>query len=427
MGCRAAGIAPQDLAAGTDFLRTLEQETGLRWLSANLVDRATSQPLFTPYLVTETGTLRIGVIGLSAPLRAAVEQPGTWQVADWRTILPPLVQTLEKETDMIILLSSYPPAENEEIARSFDTLHILLQAGHRTANMPPKNINNTLILQTGSRGKYLGMLEINWNSSKKWGRSLEEQLRETIRQQDRISWQIGRLEKRYPADVLATNSRYRQLVQQLRETEESLRLLEQRKKQGGLEFCSFTNRFIALKPDIPPDPRVQEIVDQARRAANRLNREIARAERRRSAAKMALSAPVQALRSLSGWKTCRTCHPQQTSFWQQTGHARAWQSLEEKNQQHNPTCLKCHVTLPSYNLDSQQTRAILVRMDTELKNVGCEACHGPARSHSNVPDQFKPTLPGEATCRQCHQGEHDDSFVFTDKVRRIRCPATKNP
>ncbi|BCO09828.1 hypothetical protein GF1_22040 [Desulfolithobacter dissulfuricans] len=427
MGCQAAGIAPQDLAAGSDFLRTLEKETGLRWLSANLVDPGTGQPLFTPFLITEAGTLRIGVVGLSAPPPATVEPSDAWQVVDWRKILPPLVQTLEKETDMIILLSSYPPAENEEIARSFDALHILLQAGHGTANMAPKNINNTLILQTGSRGKYLGMLEINWNSSKKWGRSLKELLRETTRQQDRISWQIGRLKKRYPADVLATNSRYRELVRQLRETEEKLRQLEQRKKQGRLEFCSFTNRFIALKPNIPQDPRVQEIIDEARRAANRLNREIARAERRRPAAKMAISAPVQALRSLSGWKTCRTCHPQQTSFWQQTGHARAWQSLEEKNQQHNPTCQKCHVTLPSYSLDPQLTRAILVRMDSELKNVGCEACHGPARRHGNTPDQFKPTLPGEATCRQCHQGDHDDNFVFADKIQRIRCPTTKNP
>ncbi|WP_456473494.1 UshA-like (seleno)protein [Desulfolithobacter sp.] len=427
MGCRAAGIAPHDLAAGTDFLRILEKETGLRWLSANLVEPGNGKPIFTPFLITEIGTLRIGVAGLSGPPPARVEPSGSWKVADWRKILPSLIQTLEEETDMIILLSSYPPGENEKIARSFDTIHILLQAGHGTSNMRPKKINNTLILRTGSRGKYLGMLEINWNSSKKWGRSLNEQIRETTRQQDRISWYIGRMKKRYPAETLTTNRRYQELTGQLRKTEEKLRELKQKMTQGGQEPCSFTNRFIALKPEIPPDPGIQEIVDQARREANRLNLEIARSERRRLKEKKNLSPQAQALRSLSGWKTCRTCHRLQTSFWQQTGHATAWQTLQKKNQEHNPSCQKCHVTLPSYALNPDLTREILVRMDTELKTVGCEACHGPSRGHADAPDKFNPNLPTEATCRQCHQGDHDDTFIFADKVMRIRCPATKNP
>jgi len=54
-------------------------------------------------------------------------------------------------------------------------------------------------------------------------------------------------------------------------------------------------------------------------------------------------------------------------------------------------CLDCHSDL--YQL-KQQSRH---------KGVACEVCHGPAASHVNAPDEYKPNIPkGRGFCPLCH-------------------------
>ncbi|MCI5121090.1 MAG: hypothetical protein D3908_07875, partial [Candidatus Electrothrix sp. AUS4] len=55
------------------------------------------------------------------------------------------------------------------------------------------------------------------------------------------------------------------------------------------------------------------------------------------------------------------------------------------------------------------------------KNVGCEACHGPAAAHSAGQGKVPITIPDEKVCLQCHTSEHDDHFVFSEKVKRLGC------
>jgi hypothetical protein len=87
---------------------------------------------------------------------------------------------------------------------------------------------------------------------------------------------------------------------------------------------------------------------------------------------------------MSGWQACRSCHPEQTRFWQQTKHAGAWQTLEKANQQFNQDCLICHVTLPTYDMETVLGDNLLAALSPELKGVGCEACHGPGKNHAET-------------------------------------------
>ena len=43
-----------------------------------------------------------------------------------------------------------------------------MQAGHVIGNMTPIVIKNTLISQTDIRGKYVGVLDIQWNGHGRW-------------------------------------------------------------------------------------------------------------------------------------------------------------------------------------------------------------------------------------------------------------------
>ena len=132
----------------------------------------------------------------------------------------------------------------------------------------------------------------------------------------------------------------------------------------------------------------------------------------------------QAFSNMAGWQACQSCHKQQTAFWQQTAHAKAWQTLVEVKQQFNPECLLCHVTLPTYDKETVTRQNLLTGLREEYRTIGCETCHGPAKDHTEQPDLHQPANPNEHTCLNCHTPERDDNFVYSEKLKKITCTAS---
>ena len=135
-------------------------------LSANLVDGKTLQPVFAPYTWSVAGKLRVAVIGLTDDQSVIVEE-GV-RILPWKQVLESTLATVQSEADFILLLSNFSMAENQEIARSYDQIDCILQVGHVLGNKVPMVIKNTLISQTDIRGKYVGVLDIEWNGHRSW-------------------------------------------------------------------------------------------------------------------------------------------------------------------------------------------------------------------------------------------------------------------
>lgn len=167
MGVTFAGIGSRDLAAGIAFLQRSQQPPAFTWLSANLLDPATRKPLFPVVLHRQVGGVKVAILALTDHT-AMPKGADTLLVADWRTVLPDLLAKVEKEADFILVLSNYSFSENQEIARTHSTIDLILQAGHAIGNMNPTPINKALLAQTEIRGKYLGVLDIDWNGHGRW-------------------------------------------------------------------------------------------------------------------------------------------------------------------------------------------------------------------------------------------------------------------
>jgi hypothetical protein len=411
MHCRALGISALDLAGGVDLLKELEKDEGLTWLSANLVDPTGGKPIFSPSLRTKAGDTDITVLGLTEDMAARHGQ-GKFKILPWKEVLPELVK--KAGDDMVILLSSYPARVNQEIARSVPGIDLILQSGHTPANRPPQQINATLLAQVAPRGKYLGMMRINWTEAGTWGDDATARVRAEQNRLDRINWQIGRMERRARGKDLSTDKRYNDLLAARAQSEEKIAALKKAREEAPSEPCTYTNRFIALKSSLPEDKEVQAIIDQTTREVNQLNKQRIRSSRR--------TGPHVSLSGLAGSEACRKCHGRQAAFWQTTGHAKAWQTLVDNDQQFNDNCLLCHTTLPYYDAAQVRSEDLLARLPEKLRNVGCESCHGPALAHSKTPETVRPSLPQEATCKQCHTPERDEHFIFAEKKAKIRCP-----
>jgi hypothetical protein len=108
-----------------------------------------------------------------------------------------------------------------------------------------------------------------------------------------------------------------------------------------------------------------------------------------------------------GSAKCQNCHDYAYDKWAELPHARTYETLVEVNSQYDPECIGCHVVGIGY-----ESGFISENSPKDLRNVGCEVCHGPASKHiesmQNGGDE-KPAEP-KFNCTNCHTPEHDPGY-----------------
>ncbi|MBN1906727.1 MAG: hypothetical protein JW927_16715 [Deltaproteobacteria bacterium] len=143
-----------------------------------------------------------------------------------------------------------------------------------------------------------------------------------------------------------------------------------------------TNKLVSMSDKIADDPKVKGMIDEYNMEVNKLY----------------TSGPIVkdeavTLRSAS----CNDCHSDAYEIWQKTDHAKAFQTLINKDRQFNPDCLVCHTTrfeeAGGFTMKAQEK---------ELRNVQCESCHGDKTEHLNDPSVVSQAKPGVETCLRCH-------------------------
>jgi hypothetical protein len=127
-----------------------------------------------------------------------------------------------------------------------------------------------------------------------------------------------------------------------------------------------------------------------------------------------------------GSETCKKCHEDAYKVWKGSPHSHAYQTLVEKatrpgNRQYDPECIVCHTVGFGY-----QSGFVSEKRTPKLKDVGCEACHGPASLH--VANKYNlewrkrinpwKYLPKEKrkealdqSCQKCHDIDNDVTWI----------------
>jgi 2',3'-cyclic-nucleotide 2'-phosphodiesterase (5'-nucleotidase family) len=163
MGYDALGIGDDDLNLGKEFLLEISKKANFPFLSSNLMDEESRKNLFTPYVLKEANGLRIGIFSLLSPdffqgqgdprRKGLVLRPPAETAQD-------MVRELQPKTDLIILLSHLDYNKDIELVRGIKGIHLIV-SGHRGINFTsPPLTQNTVILQTASKGMYAGRLNL---------------------------------------------------------------------------------------------------------------------------------------------------------------------------------------------------------------------------------------------------------------------------
>jgi len=106
-----------------------------------------------------------------------------------------------------------------------------------------------------------------------------------------------------------------------------------------------------------------------------------------------------------GMDKCEKCHPEHVKTYSEWKYSRNFRILEMRDKQHDPKCLPCHTT--GYGKPGGFKS---VEDTPHMKNIQCEACHGPASLHVKAPtvQEHQKTLSiPQNLCTTCHhQHEH---------------------
>ena len=132
-----------------------------------------------------------------------------------------------------------------------------------------------------------------------------------------------------------------------------------------------------------------------------------------------------------GNQVCAACHAEIVTIWQKSRHAHAFATLEKKGKHFDPECLACHVVgLNPWEAPENASAAdrkfeggtgfLSLQTTPHLKNVQCENCHGPARTHLKN-NKIKPANNDpKMVCAICHQGSHSPVFNFETYWPKIK-------
>lgn len=140
------------------------------FLASNIVDIEWEEPVFDSTVMYEKGGVNVAVIGQAMPY-TPIANP-KWMFPQWsfglRTGL--LQQNVDKARDegaeVVVLLSHNGFDVDQQMARTIKGLDVIL-TGHTHDAVPAAlNIDNTLVMSSGSHGKYLGRVDLKVKNGK---------------------------------------------------------------------------------------------------------------------------------------------------------------------------------------------------------------------------------------------------------------------
>jgi 2',3'-cyclic-nucleotide 2'-phosphodiesterase (5'-nucleotidase family) len=170
-------VGVTDMEMGKAFLEQSLGSKADRLVSANVVDPATSQPLFATHkILTVTlpsgETVKIGVTGVTRP-RQGLARPDAskdYAIADPVAALKKIVPELRKQCDLVIVLA-YVNREglaNDILSRlgADPGIDIAVAGEYLGSGSEVQNVGGVRVVSGGFEGRQVGLLVLEWRNGK---------------------------------------------------------------------------------------------------------------------------------------------------------------------------------------------------------------------------------------------------------------------
>ncbi len=160
-----AMTAHWEFAYGPEHFMSLTKKLNYPMLAINCYKKSDNSLVFPPYTVKEINGLKIGIIGIAATIVDKV-MPEHFsegiRFTDGDSELPSYIKELkeQKKVDLIVVISHLGFPQEIDIAKRIDGIDVLLSAHTHNRIYEPAIINDTIIIQSGCHGSFLGRLDL---------------------------------------------------------------------------------------------------------------------------------------------------------------------------------------------------------------------------------------------------------------------------
>ena len=151
-----------------DDLFHLYDDADFQLVCANLhrLDKENPDWLKPAVKIESVNGVKIGVIGLTAPFNAFYELLG-WHISPQYAALEEYITQLKQSADIIILLSHLGLNEDQEIARRFKDIDVIIGGHTHHLLRTGEQINNAIITAAGKHGAFIGEVILTWDHETK--------------------------------------------------------------------------------------------------------------------------------------------------------------------------------------------------------------------------------------------------------------------
>jgi 2',3'-cyclic-nucleotide 2'-phosphodiesterase (5'-nucleotidase family) len=264
MGYQAVNLGSYDLAAGIEFLKDLQKETLVPFLSANLLEKEGGQPVFKSHVVLDAEGMRVGLLGLTSDAQQnRGVTPEGYFVSDPLSAAKRLAAELGKDCDIIVALSNFNSFEEyTKLVQQVKEIHLIFGSGGRGYSHQTLWSDGgwqALLFHLYPKGQYLGRIDLKVVQG---GRNfvdlsrkvqLEKQITSIERQLESYRKGTGR------AKSIPQHKREEYIVRLedfKKRTDAQLEALERESRRKS----TFLNTTIRLDDKVRDDPEIKELV-----------------------------------------------------------------------------------------------------------------------------------------------------------------------
>ncbi len=386
LGVTAVMPGPRDRQQPAETLASLRKASEFPWLAMEGD---------TAVLMHEACALTVAIVGV---------RPDTK-----RDVAVAAVASARRQADFAIALVDGARRDANRIG-AIEGVEFVIQGGlDQDAAMAPRKAGNAWVLHGSRQGQGLTVVDVYrrrkdepFADRSEWSRT--ERAAQLDRQIEELTEKIDAWEKSGdidPADLEPQRARLVNL------DKERAALDAPAADLGGNAFLA---RWVALRKTSPTDREVESLMREHDKVVNDANR-IAFAD---------LKPPPLGPNDVAyvGSAACSGCHQSAYAWWRNHSHGVAYLTLQQRSKEYNLDCVGCHVT--GYEQPGGST--VTHNLDGQLKNVGCESCHGPGAAHAKDPEISVVRVTPESTCVVCHNEQHSDLFDYEAYMKTLVVP-----
>jgi Cytochrome c554 and c-prime len=141
-------------------LRRIKQTSPVPILSANLLDKASGQPIFDSYRIIQRGAFHIGIIGVLDPRGLNQKLGDDLMVGDMESAIERCLVEMRGKTDLIVLLAFTDEATLNQLAQEFYECQVILGGNVSQPAQELIKSNRSLIYFVTNESRALGILHL---------------------------------------------------------------------------------------------------------------------------------------------------------------------------------------------------------------------------------------------------------------------------